>query len=693
MLPSRLISLALFCFFFFLCIGISLTAGQLPPGPPGPPLPPVFPPSPPPPPPSGPLPDLPVNGPAPFVPIAKRSLVIPNQYVVQTTNSSVATDILSRLGNTFSNLFPSAIRAVPIIKYSYTSDVFPGFALNIKYVDYNNASTSVLPTPTQIQIVISAILAIPGIVMVEEDFLVNLSATTTIPYQSTTNTWGLDRVDQRSRLSSGDGRYYYNSTGNGVTVYVIDTGIRKSHSELEGRASWGYSAFNDQANCEDGQGHGTHVSGIIGGKTVGVAKSVKLVAVQVLDSSGSGSNSGVISGVNWVANNANPTISIASMSLGGSASSALDTAVSNAIAKGLTFTIAAGNNNISSCDVSPARVNTAITVSATDRNDDRASYSNWGTCSQIFAPGSEIYSLGISDDNAYRTLSGTSMATPFVAGVAALYLAKFPGTSPSQLRSDLVCFSTKDAVSDPQGTPNRLLFSFVNRNSNSNSGDSGNPSNPINNGGASNSNNMNEQCTTTSPCTTTSYSTNYYGQTIRVPTASTIDQAIVINGTTGAGGYLRAWLKYDTSTVNGASLNQHYLYLYKYDYSSSNWVVAASVTDSTNPKYLIYKDTTNASSPNANNTVSYYYWLVQSRAVTTVQGTLTYKLPIAPINTNSTVPSKSMCGATVDYDPNPNNPNQPSNSTKNSATASSANWMISFVLLSITMFMQQLFRL
>jgi subtilisin family serine protease len=272
-------------------------------------------------------------------------------------------------------------------------------------------------------------------------------------------TWGLDRIDQRDRPLSGT--YTYNQTGAGVHAYVIDTGVRATHQQLAGRMGNGYTAINDGQGTNDCNGHGTHVAGTIGGTTHGVAKGVTVHAVRVLGCSGSGSTSGVIAGVDWVrANRVLPAV--ANMSLGGGASSALDQAVANSIAAGVTYAIAAGNSNADACGGSPARVAAALTVGATTSSDARASYSNYGTCLDLFAPGSGITSAWHTSDTATNTISGTSMATPHVAGAAALYLQAYPSSSPAQVASALVSAATQGKVTSAgSGSPNRLLYALL----------------------------------------------------------------------------------------------------------------------------------------------------------------------------------------------------------------------------------------
>lgn len=273
----------------------------------------------------------------------------------------------------------------------------------------------------------------------------------------TNATWGLDRIDQRDRPLNGT--YVYEADGSGVRAYIIDTGIRPSHNDFGGRVAGGFTAINDGRGTTDCNGHGTHVAGTVGGTTWGVAKKAQLIPVRVLNCQGNGTTAGVIAGVDWVtANHVKPAV--ANMSLGGGASTALDAAVANAVSAGVTMVVAAGNDNANACNYSPARAASAITVGATTSSDARASYSNYGNCLDLFAPGSSITSAWYTNNSATSTISGTSMASPHVAGVAALYLQQNPSASPSSVTNAIVGNSTTGKVTSAgSNSPNRLLYS------------------------------------------------------------------------------------------------------------------------------------------------------------------------------------------------------------------------------------------
>ncbi|MGV9240083.1 S8 family peptidase [Streptomyces nigra] len=291
----------------------------------------------------------------------------------------------------------------------------------------------------------------PAVASVEQNQTVRLADTT-----QSNAPWGLDRIDQSALPLSGT-YTYPDSAGSGVTAYVIDTGVRITHQQISGRASYGYDAVDGDTTASDGNGHGTHVATTIAGSTYGVAKKAKVVAVRVLDNNGSGTTAGVIAGIDWVtANHSGP--SVANLSLGGGASTALDTAVRNSISSGVTYAVAAGNSSANASSYSPARVTQAITVGATTSTDARAGYSNYGSVLDLFAPGSSITAGWHTSDTATNTISGTSMATPHVAGAAAVYLAGHTSATPAAVASALTSGASTNVVTSPgSGSPNRLL--------------------------------------------------------------------------------------------------------------------------------------------------------------------------------------------------------------------------------------------
>ncbi|MCB5164440.1 S8 family peptidase [Streptomyces bambusae] len=268
--------------------------------------------------------------------------------------------------------------------------------------------------------------------------------------------WGLDRIDQPG--TAGDAKYTYpDGGGEGVTAYVIDTGVRISHEDFAGRAAHGFDAVDNDETADDGNGHGTHVAGTIAGTAHGVAKKARIVAIRVLDDNGSGTTEQVVAGIDWVTQNHSGP-SVANMSLGGGADEALDAAVQRAIASGVSFTVAAGNDSADAGQGSPSRVPEAITVASSTGGDEQSEFSNFGPVIDLYAPGSDITSTWNDSDTGVKTISGTSMAAPHVAGAAALYLAANPTATPADTAAALTGAATAGAIKNPaSGTANKLL--------------------------------------------------------------------------------------------------------------------------------------------------------------------------------------------------------------------------------------------
>jgi subtilisin family serine protease len=294
----------------------------------------------------------------------------------------------------------------------------------------------------------------PIVASVSQDKKVSLLGTT-----QPGATWGLDRIDQANLPL--DGTYTYATTASTVHAYVLDTGVRMTQTQFAGRVSSGWDFVDNDADASDCQGHGTHVAGTIGGSTYGVAKAVQLVSVRVLDCSGSGSYTDIIAGIDWITAHAVKP-AVVNMSVGGTADDAVDQAVESSIASGITYAVAAGNSGADACGFSPARATDALTVGATDATDTMASFSNYGSCLDLFAPGVNITSASNAGDSSTAVMSGTSMATPHVAGAAALYLADNPTATPAAVRAALVSAAAPvvkmPAAAAQAGSPRGLLY-------------------------------------------------------------------------------------------------------------------------------------------------------------------------------------------------------------------------------------------
>ncbi|KAK3830637.1 MAG: peptidase S8/S53 domain-containing protein [Linnemannia gamsii] len=367
---------------------------------------------------------------APLIAPAANQRVIPDSYIVVLKDQAAAPGFKTKFDG-IAKKYNGRGRAPEIVR-EYSA--IPGFHANF------DAAT------------LKAIQANPEVAYVEQDAVITIQGS-----QSPVPSWGLTRVSQTTlNLSSP---YYYNDlAGAGVTAYVVDTGVLTTHTDFGGRAVWGANFISGSPNT-DQNGHGTHVAGTIGGTKYGVAKAVKIVGVKVLDANGSGSTSGVVAGMDWVAANAVAGKSVVNMSLGGGKSTAIDAAAARLFTKNIPLIVAAGNSANNACTGSPAGAANTYTVGATDKTDYPASFTSYGTCVEIFGPGVGITSAWIGSNTATNTISGTSMATPHVVGVAALYIAKGGLNTAQSVFDKLTTTSTKNVVKgSTNGSANRLVF-------------------------------------------------------------------------------------------------------------------------------------------------------------------------------------------------------------------------------------------
>jgi len=362
---------------------------------------------------------------------------VANRYIVQFKKN---------ISQTLRSKHISAIDVNATILHEYDFGSFQGYAAEMGEIGLELALNS------------------PLVAIVEQDGIVRASACNT----QTGSTWGLVRTSQENLNINGN--YYYEDTltGSGIKAYIIDTGIYTQHSDFGGRAIWGTNTV-DNSNS-DGNGHGTHVAGTVGGSKWGLAKGVTLVAVKVLNAGGSGTTAGVIAGVNWVVNDVNdkqkygkkaPAKGVGNMSLGGGRSTTMNNAVNAAVEAEVVMAVAAGNDYNNACNYSPASAELAIGTGASDNSDSMAYFSNYGTCVDIFAPGVGITSAWIGGTNSDNTISGTSMAAPHIAGIAVKLMSQHPDYDADKIKDEMISIASTNKLSGiGSGSPNRLSYHY-----------------------------------------------------------------------------------------------------------------------------------------------------------------------------------------------------------------------------------------
>ncbi|SMH50526.1 Serine protease, subtilisin family [Rathayibacter oskolensis] len=355
-----------------------------------------------------------------LAPVASAAPAPTSRYIVQTNAAAAARVAVERAG-------------VPAQAVSnYFERVLNGFAASL--------------TDRQRD----ALAALPFVTAVTPDGVVSATEVQDVP------PWGLDRIDQRT--GPVDEMYGYDTTGVGVTAFIIDTGMRFDHVDFSGRAVSGWDFVSRDADASDCQGHGTHVAGTVGGEVSGVAKDVRLVSIRVLDCAGMGATSNIIAGLEWAVANKPQGPAVANLSLSGRPDPTFDTAIANTVAAGIPVVVAASNNNADACTKSPAREPSALTVAATNDEGARANFSNFGSCVDLFAPGAGIMSSTMTTSSSFDVKSGTSMAAPHVAGIVARYQESHPSADAASVAAAVVSAATPGVVGDPNGSPNLLAF-------------------------------------------------------------------------------------------------------------------------------------------------------------------------------------------------------------------------------------------